>query len=268
MSLNAKKRRPEEAEEGEAWLMSYADLITLLLAVFVLLFSLASIDNQKVANVTKAIATYLNTKTVENTVSIGDVSLQERQLLALRLLSTYLDLGHPDQVLQKLLTIQENEEEIRKLQALAERLGLFGNAKPNTPALKYEIIFPERILFDQNSPYMSKSGLKILTSLTPKIKEALTTGEKFVEIVAEVDGRKRPPAGFSSAHIFASARAEAVSLFIQRGGIDPTRIELTGRTTESRDVAKPTNESSTSGNRTDVGSRLIISILTPQEQAQ
>ncbi|MEY4066447.1 MAG: Membrane MotB of proton-channel complex MotA/MotB [Pseudomonadota bacterium] len=248
--------------------MSYADLITLLLAVFVLLFSLASIDSNKVANVTKAIATYLNTKTVENTVSIGDVSLQERQMLALRLLSTYLDLGHPDQVLQKLLTIQENTEEIKKLQALAERLGLFGNAKLNTPALKYEIIFPERILFDQHSPYMTKSGLRILASLTPKIKEALAAEEKFVEIVAEVDGRKKPPTGFSSAHIFASARAEAVSLFIQKGGIPASRIQLTGRTSDVRDVAKPADAAAASGKGADVGSRLIISILTPQEQAQ
>lgn len=269
MSLNkGKKIIEDEAEEGEAWLMSYADLITLLLAVFVLLFSLSSVDGQKAASVTKAIASYLNTKTVDNAVSVGDVSLQERQLMALRLLSTYLDLGHPDQVLQKLLSIQEKNEEIRKLQALAERLGLFGNAKPTTPTLKYDIVFPENILFKKNSPYLSNEGLRILKALTPKIQESLLAEEKTIEITAEVNGEKTPPDGYSSNHIFAAARAEAVSLILQRSGIEPDRIKIVGHSSKQRTEAEPTGGETIRNGRADLAAKLSISILTPQEQVQ
>jgi chemotaxis protein MotB len=269
LSLNkSKKISEDEAEDGEAWLMSYADLITLLLAVFVLLFSLSSVDGQKAASVTKAIASYLNTKTVDNAVSVGDVTLQERQLMALRMLSTYLDLGHPDQVLQKLLSIQEKDEEIRKLQALAERLGLFGNAKPSTPALKYEIVFPENILFKKNSPYLSTAGLRILKVLTPKIQESIIPEEKTVEIAAEVNGQKNPPPGFSSNHIFAAARAEAVSLILQRSGINSEKIKILGRTSEQRTEAEPSDSRSTRTGGPDLEATLTISILTPQEQVQ
>jgi chemotaxis protein MotB len=262
-----KRRLEEEAEEGEAWLMSYADLITLLLAVFVLLFSLGSVDGQKTASVTKAIASYLNTKTVDNAISVGDVTLQERQILALRLLATYLDLGHPDQVLQKLLAIQEKDDEIARLQALAERLGLFGNAKPNNQSMKYEIIFPEKILFKKNSPYMTDEGLRILKTLTPKIKEAVGTGEKSVEILSEVAAGSEPPDGYSSNHIFAAARAEAVSLVIQMAGIEPEKIKIIGRPNEKVVVAEREDGRKSSRPRADLGARLSIAILTPQEQS-
>lgn len=268
MSFKKNKRELHEgAEEGEAWLMSYADLITLLLAVFVLLFSLASVDKQKVATVTKAIASYLNTKTVDNAVSVGDVTLQERQLLALRLLTTYLDLGHPDQVLQKLLAIKESDESVRRLQALAERLGLYGNAKPTSQALKYEIVFPEKIAFKKNSPYMSNDGLRILKSLTPKLKETLLDKEKSIEILSEVDSQASPPPGFSSNHIFASARAEAVSLILQKSGIDPNKIRIIGKTTDTRTVVESSDNRKNS-EQLDLGARLVISILTPEQQVQ
>lgn len=269
MSLKKKGRiAEEEAEEGEAWLMSYADLITLLLAVFVLLFSLSSIDGQKAASVTKAIANYLNTKTVDEAISIGDVTLEERKMLALRLLTTYLDLGNPDQVLQKLLAIQENDEEVQKLQALAERLGLFGNAKPTSNSLKYEIIFPENILFKKNSPYLSREGLRLLATLTPKIQETLITPGKTIEIKSEVSAKTSHPAGFSSNHIYAAARAEVVSLTLQRAGIKPEKIKIIGLVTDNRVAAEPNNVSYENEESQDFVSKLTLSILTPQEQVQ
>lgn len=43
----ARKKRQEEAKEGEAWLATYADLVTLLLCFFVLLFAFSNLDAQK-----------------------------------------------------------------------------------------------------------------------------------------------------------------------------------------------------------------------------
>ena len=43
----ARKRRQEESGGGEAWLATYADLVTLLLCFFVLLFAMSTVDAQK-----------------------------------------------------------------------------------------------------------------------------------------------------------------------------------------------------------------------------
>lgn len=43
----ARKKRQEESGGGEAWLATYADLVTLLLCFFVLLFAMSTVDAQK-----------------------------------------------------------------------------------------------------------------------------------------------------------------------------------------------------------------------------
>ena len=44
----ALKRKVEDGEGGdERWLITYADLITLLLVLFLILYSIANIDNEK-----------------------------------------------------------------------------------------------------------------------------------------------------------------------------------------------------------------------------
>lgn len=52
MSRRKKKQRHEE-ELGESWLLPYADLMTLLLAVFIVLFASSSVDAQKFNQLSK-----------------------------------------------------------------------------------------------------------------------------------------------------------------------------------------------------------------------
>ena len=43
----ARKKKPEEHENHERWLVSYADFITLLFAFFVVMYSLSSVNEGK-----------------------------------------------------------------------------------------------------------------------------------------------------------------------------------------------------------------------------
>lgn len=45
--MSKKKHKPHEEEGGEAWLLPYSDLMTLLLAVFIVLFAVSNIDKAK-----------------------------------------------------------------------------------------------------------------------------------------------------------------------------------------------------------------------------
>jgi chemotaxis protein MotB len=42
-----KRHKPHEEEGGEAWLLPYSDLMTLLLAVFIVLFAVSQVDVEK-----------------------------------------------------------------------------------------------------------------------------------------------------------------------------------------------------------------------------
>lgn len=51
---NRKQRSGEESHMDETWLIPYADLLTLLLALFIVLFSLSEIDAQKISKMANA----------------------------------------------------------------------------------------------------------------------------------------------------------------------------------------------------------------------
>jgi chemotaxis protein MotB len=51
----AKKAPPEEHENHERWLVSYADFMTLLFAFFVVMYSTSRIDNKRMVDVVKSI---------------------------------------------------------------------------------------------------------------------------------------------------------------------------------------------------------------------
>jgi chemotaxis protein MotB len=50
-----KKRRDEEHDNGERWLLTYADLITLLLGLFVILYAISKVDAGKYAEIVAAL---------------------------------------------------------------------------------------------------------------------------------------------------------------------------------------------------------------------
>lgn len=219
----------EEHEEGEEWLMSYADLITVLLAVFVLLFSMSSVDSGKAIKVTTAISKYLLTKKIDENVQ-ADITIVDRNMQALRLLTTFLDLGNPDDLLERLLAMVEKPADIDRLHSLAERMGVLGNAKLEKPTLNFELEIPAKLLYENDSPYLSDNGIKVVQGMASTLKNALSDGSRVLEIVGHTDSEPLPPnSPFSSNKILSAARAEAVSLILQRESVPANRITIIGK---------------------------------------
>ncbi|WEZ07431.1 flagellar motor protein MotB [Priestia flexa] len=54
MSKKRSKKQKEDAHVDESWLLPYADLLTLLLALFIVLFAISSVDAQKFQALSKA----------------------------------------------------------------------------------------------------------------------------------------------------------------------------------------------------------------------
>ncbi|HEX2985608.1 MAG TPA: flagellar motor protein MotB [Caproiciproducens sp.] len=65
----AKKRKGEEEapENSERWLLTYSDMITLLLALFIILYSMSTIDAKKFAKVAESMGNALGTATSQST---------------------------------------------------------------------------------------------------------------------------------------------------------------------------------------------------------
>lgn len=261
----ALKKHHEEAEEGEAWLMSYADLLSLLLAVFVLLFSMSSLDNEKITAVTSAVSRYISNKEIlQNEVS--DVTLVERQLQAYRLLTSFLDLGSTDDVLAKLLAMEEAPAEVTKLQKLAEKLGIMGTAQMKTPGLRHDFVIPNSAIFQPDSPYLTDGGVEVIEKLTPSLREILRDKSKTLEIVGHTDASPlNENSPFSSNHILSAARAEAVALIMVRDGISRDKINLVGK-----GGGEPLFPETTANGKPDLeakkkNNRIVLSVVTTKD---
>ncbi len=63
-----KKRHEEEEgpENSERWLLTYSDMITLLLALFIILYSMSTIDAKKFAQIAQSMGASLNTATTSS----------------------------------------------------------------------------------------------------------------------------------------------------------------------------------------------------------
>ncbi|MBI3788885.1 MAG: flagellar motor protein, partial [Ignavibacteriales bacterium] len=51
-----RKHQAEEPENHERWLLTYADLITLLLGLFVILYAMSKVDSAKYAELISALS--------------------------------------------------------------------------------------------------------------------------------------------------------------------------------------------------------------------
>src|SRR5947208_4596195 len=81
MSARAGKRRrgaPPEAENEERWLLTYADMITLLMALFMVLFSIANVNKSKIEALSKSLNDAFSGKILPGGKSIQQTGAEEK----------------------------------------------------------------------------------------------------------------------------------------------------------------------------------------------
>lgn len=69
--MSKRKKQHEEEEMDESWLLPYADILTLLLALFIVLFAMSSVDAEKFAALSKSF----------NSVFVGDNGIMDQTSL-------------------------------------------------------------------------------------------------------------------------------------------------------------------------------------------
>ncbi len=199
------RKRPGVHENQERWLLTYADLITLLLAFFIVMYSMSKIDAKKFGAVTNALSGALRGT---------DLAQREREVFA----SDRLLGGGPLKTGELRLMQQQLQQQVKKqsmessVSAEVTERGLVISVKDAT-------------LFDEGRADLNPKALSVLRVIGAEIKDV----SNHLRVEGYTDNRAINTLRFPSNWELSASRATSVLRFlVDSAGCAPQRISALG----------------------------------------
>ncbi|KMK77817.1 flagellar motor protein MotS [Alkalihalobacillus pseudalcaliphilus] len=235
------KRRKQEPERGAPkWMITYSDLMTLILVFFIMLFSMSAIDNQKF----QAMADSFNQRQIfEFMPSMVEFDSSGSEAND----AEYTEEFEDDQEVKMDELLQEVQEFIEKNQ-LYEHISATRDDRGVVLVLQERLTFEsgEASLLDDAKPFLEKVGTLI---------EAIPN---MIKVEGHTDNRPIATHRYPSNWELSGARASSViRYFVENNEVEANRFLATGYG-DTRPVVSNTNEENLQMNR-----RVVIIISDP-----
>lgn len=209
MSRRGGKAKEAEKENAERWLLTYADLITLLLAFFIVMWSLGQTDLKRFETVRHSLANAFNT-------GIGDSSAGTSPLFRE---GSNFDPNPFGSQQTNLSSIQARFKE------LADKYGLAGKIRIRTDRNEIVISLSDNLLFDSASADLKPQALVVLNETAIILKSL----PNEVRVEGHTDNIPVNTTKFDSNWELSSARATAVVRYlIEHGGVNEDQLFAAG----------------------------------------
>lgn len=203
------RRKKKREEGGAAWLVTFSDLMTLLLTFFVLLLSMASMDVAKITRISAQM------RSMAHIPLSGPGRVPER----IEILASMLK--DPKNVLEKRNRIKDL---LFPVEMLPPELSP-GELAKNLEILQHPegvvIVLTEGLLFDEGSPALDSTGKKLLDVLTPVIHAVNADANISGHTDAGADGRTNP-------YGLSYSRAVVVLEHFLQSQVPPDRFSVSG----------------------------------------
>ena len=198
-------------DEETGWLVTYADLVTLLLVFFVLLYSLSSIKQEKFVAAISSIKAQLNSNkpitglsdlikiedSTKSKISIEDITgLRLRQQIMLEDINRFISSNHQDKNIS---------------------VHAFNN--------KLVLTITGKILFNSGSAHLNPEAAPVLNGI---VKLVLKYPEYTVNIKGHTDDVPISTVQFPSNWELSAIRATTVLKYLIKKGVRPRRLTATG----------------------------------------
>jgi chemotaxis protein MotB len=220
-----RRRKPEEEHENaERWLLTYADLITLLLAFFIMMYTFSKQDAQKYEEVTAHLKSIFS----------GGSGVAYRASAASG--STFLEIGskgtQSDEIKKQL------EQQIK---TLASNNGSSDNMSIFSDERGIVIRIMDKAFFDEGKAELKGSARGALDKIIPVVSHI----NNHISIEGHTDNVPISTNEFKSNWELSVRRStEVVRYLIEKGGLSPQRISASGYA-----EYRPLAENDTPGNR-------------------
>lgn len=215
----ARRRRPEEHENHERWLVSYADFITLLFAFFVVMYSISSVNEGKYKVLSHALVGVFN----DPDRSVKPIPIGDEQPLTVRPAEPLVNdseqteaaIGQANDPLQ---TIADNVRDAFGDLIKSDQLTVRGNE------LWIEIELKSSLLFGSGDAMPSDMAFTIVE----KVARILKPFDNPVHIEGFTDNQPIRTAQYPTNWELSTARAASIVRMLATEGIDPRRMAAVG----------------------------------------
>jgi chemotaxis protein MotB len=261
----ARKHKHEEHANHEAWAIPYGDLVTLLLAFFVVMYALSTINEGKFRVLSDSLqAAFRGAPRTLEPVNVGEKSRGSGADIAVSIVQQATLNGQPRQLLEAITVDSKLETGGRKntdkfdaagkvivppaLGRVADEIekALAPLVDSNMIAVRrhsswVEVEIRTDILFASGVSKLSDAALPALNILA----ETLARYPNPVRVEGHTDNRPINTSTFPSNWELSAARAASVVHLFAKGGVDPARLTVIGlgefRPAQSNDTAAGRN---------------------------
>ena len=258
MAKRRKKRGGDEEghANAERWLLTYADMITLLMVLFIVLFAIGQVDQKKFDKLHDGLAKEFGNATVlDGGAGLLDGSAKQ--------VSAPDEAMAGDQALQRqreaVLAAQHAQDAARQqletdIKAALQKQGLAKSVEFQTLERKGLVlnIVTDKLLFDTGKATLRPQGARVLDAMTPVLKSL--SNEMVVE--GHTDSQPISSVQFASNWELSTARATTVLRYLLRKGLQAQSISAAGYA-DTRPLADGTSTAANARNR-----RVAIVILS------
>lgn len=213
----ARRRKKGGGGEGQAWLVTFSDLMTLLLTFFVLLLSMSSMDTTVITRITSHV------RTMSPIPLSGPGKLTDRIVLIAETVKDPLNIMNKQHRLKDLLFPAEALPPGISSSELEKNLTLLAHPEGVV------IVLTDSLLFDPGSAALDNSGKTLLDQLTP-VMHALNAD---INISGHTSLQpERPPLSGADAGIsndeLSYMRAAAILEHFLQSKMAPERFSISG----------------------------------------
>lgn len=256
MRQDRRKKRPEN-KGAPKWLVTYSDMVTLVLVFFILLFSMSQIDITKFESITRsfqsrAVLDFLPSAVPSEDITADDVEGQGGDDLGT---TDAGDDGEDDEDIDLDGVLDQLEEWEKKADALARLMenveqflaseGLGDVISANRTEEGVHLVLQDSILFDSGEAIILESGIPFLDEVGHLLKGISNT----VRVEGHTDSRPIATYRYPSNWELSGARAGGVVRhFIEEQELNPERFLIAGYG-DTRPVAKNDTPENMSKNR-------------------
>ena len=237
----ALKKEPEKHVNHERWLVSYADFITLLFAVFVVLYAMSQTDKKKVEEVMQSLQSSFGMANVGAPAPKVNV-IPSRTINIMPSLNPEVSINPARRVNGSRVKTQADEKDFRQIKSSVEAYLIKAGAQ-NKVTLGITrrgliVSLKEAGFFDSGQAYIKPEAYALINT----IADVLTQYNNPIRLEGHTDNIPISTSQFPSNWELSTARAtNALKYLLKNFDVDPNKISATGygeyRPIESNDTS-------------------------------